>query len=357
MKSIAINGKFLGANLNGVHRTAAYFSRELAKHSAGHTGVRLLTPPGTVGNPEFPGLVGQTASGVFNGGQGWEMVTLPMAARDDLLVNFCNLAPLLHGNSVVMIHDAQTFLHPEDYTGKQAMFYRALLPWIGKRARRILTVSEFSRGSLVAHGVGTRDKIDVVHNGTDHLLDAPPDPLVLSRHGLTSGKYVMCLGSTKGYKNIRAVFDAMRDASVQGIPLVVAGGPPPAQYEAAGWQPPAGTIFTGFVSDAEMRALLEGAAVFVFPSLTEGFGLPPVEAMHCGCPVVSARAGAMPEVVGQAALIVSADRPDEYRAAIESVLRDGELAARLRAAGSARAAELTWDAAGARLWQVIRGLL
>ena len=357
MKPIAINGKFLGANLNGVHRTAAYFSRELAKHSAGKTALRLLTPPGTVGNPEFPSLVGEPVTGVFNGGQGWEMVTLPMAARHDLLVNFCNLAPLLHGNSVVMIHDAQTFLHPEDYTGQQAIFYRAFLPWIASRARRILTVSEFSRGSLVAHGVGTRDKIDVVHNGTDHLLNTPPDPHILARHGLTSGKFVMCLGSTKGYKNIRAVFDALRDAPLREFPLVVMGGPGPEKYAAAGWLPPAGTIFTGFVSDAEMRSLYQGAAVFVFPSLTEGFGLPPVEAMHSGCPVVSARAGAMPEVLGQAALLVDADRPDQYRTAIDSVLRDAEIAARLRADGTARAAELTWEAAGNRLWQVISGLL
>ena len=381
---IAINGKFLGANLNGVHRTAAYYSRELMRRAADHAQnegqVRLLTPPGAHGNPDFPGLVGQPVGGrfgvSFGGGQGWEMLTLPSAARGSLLVNFCNLAPLLHGNSVVMIHDAQTFLYPQDFTGKQAIFYRLLLPLIARRARRILTVSEFSRGSLAAHGIGTPEKISVVHNGTDHILDNPADPAILAQHGLAAGKFVLTMGSSKYYKNMRVVFDAMRAPLPSGHTLVVAGGPGAQAYRAAGWEPPAGTIFTGFVSDGELRALYESAAVFVFPSLTEGFGLPPVEAMHCGSPVVSARAGAMPEVLGPevqgsevqgsevrgpkapgaAALLVQADQPGEYRQAIMALLADAELHAKMREAGRVRASQLSWKAAGDRLWSLIRPL-
>jgi len=356
MASVAINGKFLGANLNGVHRTAAHYSRELIRRAGAEHTVRLLTPPGATPPADFPDLTGEPVAGRFGRGQGWEMLTLPRAARGALLVNFCNLAPLLHGNSVVMIHDAQTFLFPEDYTGRQATFYRLLLPLIARRARRILTVSGFSRDSLAAHGVGTLDKIDVVHNGTDHILANAPDPAILGRHGLAPQNYVLTMGSAKGYKNMRAVFAAMRDPLPGGQKLVVAGGPGASAYRAAGWEPPEGAIFTGFVSDAELRALYEGAGVFVFPSLTEGFGLPPVEAMHCRAPVVSARAGAMPEVLGEAALLVAADQPADYRAAIIEVLANPDLAERLRHDGGRRAAELTWEAAGVRLWSLLRPL-
>lgn len=357
VKRIVINGKFLGANLNGVHRTAAHYSAQLLARAGGRHDLRLLAPPGAVGNPDFPSLKAEHAGGAFGTGQGWEMISLPLAARGSLLVNFCNLAPLLHANSLVMIHDAQTFLFPADYSGRQATFYRLLLPLIGRRARRILTVSQFSRQSLAAHGIGTLDKIDVVYNGTDHILQSEADKTILARHGLRPGGYVLTLGSTKRYKNIACVFDALRAPVPQGLPLVVAGGPGEDQYRAAGWQPPAGTLFTGFVSDAQLRALYEGAAVFVFPSLTEGFGLPPVEAMHCACPVVAARAGAIPEVCGDAAVLVEMDRPEAYREAIVRILDSPEVAQDLCARGRARAAQLTWDAAGKRLVEVISALL
>src|SRR5262245_61715030 len=113
MAAIDINGKFLGAQLNGVHRTAAQFARQLVRRAGGDHQMRVLAPPGVEGHPEFPELAPHAARGWFGTGQGWEMMTLPRRARGNLLLNFCNLAPLAHANSVVMIHDAQTFLHPE----------------------------------------------------------------------------------------------------------------------------------------------------------------------------------------------------------------------------------------------------
>lgn len=354
---IAINGKFLGAALNGVHRTAAQFSDQLVRRAAGEVPVRVLAPRQVAMLPEFPQLKVQVEPGWFGPGQGWEWLTLPRKAQGSLLVNFCNLGPLAHDNSVVMIHDAQTFLYPEDYSGRQAMAYRRLLPWVGRRARRILTVSSFARESLARHGVGTLEKIDVIHNGTDHLLATQEDRGVLERHGLKRGGYVLTIGSAKSYKNLRTLFDAMRPSLPSGHRLVVAGGPGKERYREAGWRAPPGTLFTGFVSDAELRALYAGAAAFVFPSLTEGFGLPPIEAMQCGTPVVTAKAGAMPEVCGDGAVLVKADDAGAYRRAIEAVISMPDLADQLRARGMNRARQLTWDAAGERLHEIITRLL
>lgn len=357
MARIDINGKFLGAGLNGVHRTAAHYASLLIERgrAEGHE-VRLLAPRPFKPDPEFPLLDPVVHPGRFGTGQGWEMLTLPRLAKGALLVNFCNLAPLLHGRSVVMIHDAQTYLHPADYSGRQAAAYRALLPLIGARALRVLTVSEFSRQSLAAHRVGRLDKIDVVHNGTDHILAAKPEPEILAAHDLAPGDYVMVVGSAKGYKNIARVFDAMRSPAPGGLRLVVAGGPGESVYRDKGWSAPERTVFTGFVSDGELRALYEGAAAFAFPSQTEGFGLPPVEAMLCGAPVVAARAGAMPEVCGDGAMLVDPDSTEAWRAALGEVLSNRESRAALRAKGTARATAFSWEASGARLWEVLGGL-
>lgn len=357
MSQIDINGKFLGASLNGVHRTAAHFTDQLVRRFANDHEVRLLSPRPFSPPEEFRNLQPKVAKGPFGHGQGWEWITLPLHARGRLLVNFCNLAPLAHNNCVVMIHDAQTFLYPGDYSGRQAAAYRRLLPLIGRRARRIFTVSEFARKSLAAHGIGSLEKIDVIHNGTDHLLSVPEEPGILTRLGLSGRQYVLTMGSTKRYKNIRTVFAALQEPLPQDIRLVVAGGPGEDAYRAAGWIPPSGTVFTGFVSDGELRALYAGAAAFLFPSLTEGFGLPPVEAMHCGTPAICADAGAMPEVCGEAALLVPAENPLAYREALESVLTHPERAAALRQIGRLRASELTWNVAGQRLYDCVHALL
>lgn len=357
MASIAINGKFLGGSLNGVHRTAAHYCDQLIRRMAPEHEVRLLSPLALPAAADFRHLAPIRVKGWLGGGQGWEMLTLPRHSRKSLLVNFCNLAPLFHNNSLVMIHDAQTFLFPGDYSGRQAAGYRRLLPWIGRRARRILTVSEFARQTLASHGIGHLDKIDVVHNGTDHLLAIEADRGILERHGLKPGSYILTIGSLKRYKNLRSVFEALRRPLPGGERLVVAGGPPEERYRECGCEPPSGAIFTGFVSDAELLALYRGAAAFVFPSLTEGFGLPPIEAMHCGTPVIAARAGAMPEVCDGAAFLVAAESPGEFRQAIEAILDNSELAEDLRARGHNRARQLSWNRAGERLQSIITGLL
>lgn len=352
-----INGKFLGAPLNGVHRTAALYSRALLDGAdAAGADIRIVTPPGGVAAARAERLAPRDAVGrPFAGGQLWENVSLPLATRGALLVNFCNLAPVLHPRYVVMIHDAQTLLYPGDYTGRQAAAYRALLPLVGRRARLVLTVSEFSKQCLAEHGIAPSERIEVVHNGTDHILDQAPDPDVLAANGLTGARYALVLGSTKRYKNIARALDLVRRERADGLRLVVAGGPPREAYERAGLEVPGGVVFTGFVSDGELRALYGGAHVFLFPSLTEGFGLPPVEAMHCGCPVIAARAGAMPEVCGNAARLVDPTSTEAWEDAL-AALASPEQRDDLIERGRLRAAELSWGAAGRRLRSVLTTL-
>ena len=360
MTDIAINGKFIGAPLNGVHRTAALYAGAMLAtvSAAGRPGVdvEVLAPRPLPDDPVFRALSPRVVPSRLGSGQGWEMVALPRAARGRLLINLCNLAPIAHPDFVVMIHDAQTYLHPEDYSGRQAAAYRLLLPLIARRARRVLTVSDFARRSLARHGVAPVEKIAVVHNGADHLSDVAPDEGVLAAHGLSPDGYALALGTAKGYKNVPRLFAAFDHPDLADLPLVVAGGPPADAYVRHGVAPPPGAIFLGHVSDAALRALYACAAMFLFPSRTEGFGLPPVEAMGCGCPVIAAEAGAMPEVCGAGAVLVDPESTEAWRAAVLR-MRETKGAAPLAAAAAERVRHFTWARAGARLWEAIEDLV
>ena len=359
-RGLTINGKFLQGDLtgNGVHRVALNFAAELLRRLPGGTPGRLLAP--ALGDWEplaALGLTPELRPGALGPGQAWEMLTLPALARGELLVNFCNLAPVLHPNSVVMIHDVQTLTVPEAYPARQVAGYRMLWPLIGRRARAILTVSEHSRQALAAHGIGTLDKIHVVYNGTDHLLRQVPDTAILDRLGLAGRPFALALGSVSGYKNMRRLFAAFHDPALAGLPLVLTGAADRRAYEDRGWAVPPNVIFAGRVSDGALRALYGASRMFLFPSETEGFGLPPVEAMHCGTAVVAARGGAIPEVCGEGAVLVEAGETAGWVAAIARLAGDDAARAGQVARGRTRARALTWDIAGDRLWQVLEPML
>jgi alpha-1,3-rhamnosyl/mannosyltransferase len=178
------------------------------------------------------------------------------------------------------------------------------------------------------------------------------DETVLARFGVRA-PYVLTVATLQPRKNLEAALRA--HAQLDGVQLVVAGG--------RGWRDEAlaarlratrDVVATGRVDDAELVALLRGAALLVHPSQFEGFGFPPLEAMACGTPVVAARAASLPELIGDAGVLVDVEEPGRLAAAMAGVLDGG---ARLRERGLARAAELTWAACAERTAAVYRAAL
>jgi glycosyltransferase involved in cell wall biosynthesis len=355
-RRLAINGKFLIAGPTGVHRVAEQLIRQLERHGGEFEGLfekspRIVAPP----NPHRRSLDAFEVEhgGIFRG-QLWEQLDLPRLTRPDLLLNLCNLGPMASKAAITMIHDAQVFNTPASYSWAFAKWYRNVLPVLGIRHARILTVSEFSANQLARFGVARRDHISVVPNGVDHLFAYDSRPEIVSRLALVPRKFVVGLANVQAHKNIGLLLKAFSASEVAELKLVLVGASRREEFEARGHSVPPNVLFAGRISDGELRALLESALCVGFPSTTEGFGLPPLEGMILGCPAILAPCGALTEVAGEGALFAAPDDPRQWIGAIRRLVDEPGHWAEYSRAGRERAAFFTWKRAGEKLANVVR---
>lgn len=283
----------------------------------------------------------------------WEQFELPAQAGNDLLVNLCNVGPLVRQGDVLLIHDAQAFISPESYSKAFGLWYRTILPHLAQKAARVLTVSGYARECLAKAGVISDEKIEVIHNGVDHILDVTPDTATLTRLDLKPKAYFLAPGTVQAHKNIKVVVEAARLIEKDGINVVLFGPASAADFASAGFLLPSNVRVLGRVSDGEMRTLIEGAKAFLFPSATEGFGLPPLEAMLLGTPAVVAPCGALPELVEDSALYADPNSPEAWADAI-SVLNNSDAQCHdLGMTGMRQAQKFNWQSASDKLYRVI----
>jgi len=353
LRRVIFNGKFRAGGLGGVHRVAARLIQEVDALLADRPGgglppFALIVPKGCAEGLDLAAI--QVIEDDQPATQSWEQWRLPQLAAGGLLVNLANLAPVLHRPKVTMLHDAQFLRADSSYPWRQRLGYRLLTPLMARSSARVLTVSAFSGRELGRGGVVDARGAEVLYNGADHILETPADHAVLDRLGITARGYALLFGSPKAYKNNAVVFDAFAGGAIDPMRLVVVG-PQRAVLEAAGLSPPPDTVFAGPCDDGALRALYENAEALLFPSRTEGFGLPPVEAMLCGCPVIAAPCGAVPEVCGNAARYADPDDPEAWRRALGALLTGPR--ERLIAAGQVRAARYTWARAGQALFDLL----
>jgi glycosyltransferase involved in cell wall biosynthesis len=343
---LILNARFLMRPATGVDRVAAELARALIDQAPER--VSAIHPQGRFMS-DMPDLQDRKmVKGVLTGPL-WEQTTLARIRPDAILLSLCNSGPVMRRRQAVMIHDAQVFTQPDSYSAAFRAWYRFMLPRLGHRAGLILTPSAHTAGQLESHGIIPPGRARAVPNGADHILRAPADPETMRRFGLTSGAYFLAIGSLAPHKNLSMLAQAARDRRDQSLPLVLAGGGNPQVFRDAGIAPSPGLRMTGRVTDGELRALYENARALVFPSRTEGFGLPPVEAMVCGCPVIATTCGAVPEVCGDAAMLVDPEDPSAWTKAMEQVAADTDLRAALTAKGRAHAAQYTWEKAAQTL--------
>ncbi len=332
---VVLNGRFTAQRLTGVQR----FATEICSALPGvwppdWPAPRLLSPRRRV-----RGVLGHL----------WEQLVLPGRAAGGLLVNLGNTGPVLATRQLVVIHDAGVFATPEAYSTTFRYWYPRLQALLVKRRARIAAVSEFGRREIARHFEVPLGEIDLLSEGAEHILSAPANDGILAAHDLKPGGFVLVVGSLAAHKNLAALPLTAAMLAGRGMELVITGGFDKTVFRSGPSPLPHPARYVGRVGDDALRSLYENAACFVFPSRYEGFGLPAIEAMACGCPVVASRAEALVEICGDAAAFCDAGAPADIAATVAAVLDDPVAAQALRTAGRRRAATMTWPAAAARL--------
>jgi glycosyltransferase involved in cell wall biosynthesis len=265
-------------------------------------------------------------------GHAWEQAALPVLARGTrLILSPANLAPLLSGRNVVYVHDLAPLREPAWFGRAYGAWHRFALSRIARAARMLLVPSEFVRSELGELLGVPAERVRLAPPGVDRRFAPDAGP---AAPGL--GRYVLALGTPSARKNL-ALLDRIRPAlEAEGLQVVVAGSTRGYLRDEG-----SGARRLGFVPEEQLPALYAGAAALAMPSIYEGFGIPCLEAMACGIPVVASDRAALPEACGGAAILADPDDPDSFA---EALLRAaGPERERLRAAGLERVSGLTWE--------------
>ena len=295
----------------------------------------------------------------------WEQLELPLHARTGMLFSPGNVHPLLAplaGPNVVTIHDLGYLLYPDSYTQAFRLAYRFLVPAAMRGADAIITVSEAERRNLLAHYPGASSRVASIHEGAPTPVDAHGGDSDADAVPPANEQFVLWVGTLISRKNPHGAIDAMLRVNRRiKLPLTMVGASY-AGLAAVGCDFPPGAdrairLLQRVQTFAEIVALYRSAACLLFPSFYEGFGLPVIEAMTYGCPVVASDIPVMREVCGDAALYCDPHDPADIADKVQSVAESPAIRADLRRRGFARVAQFSWDRCARETLAVFRRVI
>ena len=356
---IIVNGSFLRHRVTGVAR----YSYELTRRIVNHKNVRIAfdqEKTSEFGTDKIY-LVPRSFISKTLGSRAWNQFDIPLHIGDRVLWSPNNVSPLGVKKHVITIHDLSVFDHPEWFKYSIVALYNFYLPRLIQQSAKILTVSEFTRHRILERFNVNEDKVIVIPNAAaERFYPCSLEEIEWVRNRYQLPKwYILSLGSLESRKNLVNLFKAWTCVSPQltrDIKLVVAGEKGTVfrtQDFRSDFSSVDNVHFTGYFPDQDLPALYSGALGLVYPSFYEGFGLPPLEAMACGTPVITCKNTALPEVVGDCALFVDPHQPESIATAIHSLVENSSLRESLAQGGLERAKLFNWDHSAQRLYQTL----
>ncbi|HEY2980176.1 MAG TPA: glycosyltransferase family 1 protein [Anaerolineales bacterium] len=361
MTTLFVNGRFLTQRVTGVQRYGLELMRALdglMDAPARVPRIRLvcLAPPGDYSPPGWKNIELRKVG--INRGNTWEQIDLALFLDGELLFSPANIGPWHYRNQIVMFHDASVFAVPEAYSRAFRAKYVFVFRRLSRTARAVITNSDFSRHELARYLQLPADRVKVVPLGADHIKRVAADSRILHEHNLLEKPYLLLVASLSPHKNIQRVAAALKLMRSQPTILVAGDAPNRLVFRSSGPHDlPANMRVLGYVSDAQLRALYEHAVGLIFPSTYEGFGLPILEAMQCGCPVLCADAASLPEVAGDAALFFDPLDARDLAEKLGTFLDSPGLRDDLRRRGHLHSARYAWSQTAAETLKIFLDVL
>lgn len=347
---IYVNARFLTQEMTGVQRFAEEISLSLRSI---RDDVVFVSPPGIL-REDVAKKLGVEIIG-YRAGHAWEQVDLPRYLKkkgSPLLINLCSTAPIFYTNKVVTHHDVIYKRYPQSYSKSFRVFYNTLVPLMLKSSKKLITVSEFSKKEISEAFNYNANNIVVVSNAVNSSFTPSID------HG-SKERYLLLVSSKNYHKNFHGAIAAFSQLAGYGnLSLKIIGAANGSFSEMNLTNEHVDNIeFMGRVDDAALIKLYQGALGFVFPSYYEGFGIPPLEAQACGCPVISSNKASMPEVLLDSALYFDPYNIDDIALHMKELIDDENLRSELREKGYLNVKRFSWYSSASKVNEIINELI
>jgi len=343
-----INGRFLSQPMTGVQRYAheivcAMDSLVAEQHPlARGLEIEVLVPPKAGELRRRDAIKTRPAGRV--GGHAWEQAVLPANLNGGGLLSLCNTGPVMAKKHIVCIHDVNVWNAPQSYALPFKVLYRTLLPALGRTAWSVATVSNYSRKEIARRGIAPYGQTFLAPNGHEHALRWKARHSDATR-AVASRNTIVLIGSSVPHKNTGFILGMAERLVAEGFRIAVVGKPDQRVFksqEPTSQASNANVTWLGRLSDAELAALMQDSLCLAFPSLTEGFGLPALEAMAVGCPAIVTDRASLPEVCGDAALYAAPDDEGAWMGRFMQLRNSPPLRSLMVPKGRARAHCFSW---------------
>ena len=348
MNKLIINGRFLSQRMTGIQRFAYEICCALRHIGANYV---ILAPQNICKDYYLDRLPLEIIGG--KGSHFWEQVTLPRYVHKHyngaILLSLSGLSPLFYNCNILTIHDISYLLRPRSYSWLYCTYYRIMTPLCARRARKILTVSQFSKDELVFYLRIEPDKIQVVYNAVRKKDVLPQEE---------GHNYLLAVASYAPRKNLKRLMQAYCTMNNPDFNLYLAGGINAvyADAELAQFKDKKGVHLLGYVQDKDLAQLYRNATAFINPSLYEGFGIPNVEAMQQDCPLIVSDIPAFKEVCSDAALYFNPLDISDMQTKIQEIMHNESLRQKLREAGKQQAAKFSWEQSAMVIKRIVEDL-
>jgi glycosyltransferase involved in cell wall biosynthesis len=362
---IYINGRFLTQDLSGAQR----FAYEILKGLVEHTDleINILVPPSKIREAydveKFTlKIIGKRTNLL------WEQIDLPLYLNKNgkvLLINLLNTAPFLYKNQVVSILDMTTFINPKWFNRSFSYYYKLIVPIIAKNSLKIITISECSKIDITKFINVPPEKIEILYCAVAEQFNENKNRTlqqteILNKLNIQQQKFLLAVSSLDPRKNFIRLVRAYNEIKADIFPLVIVGseGKVFANDELKEIITNSkNIILTGYLTDSELVALYQSANCFIYPSLYEGFGMPPLEAMACGCPTIVSNTSSLPESCGDASLFIDPNSTESIKNAIIELIGNSSLRLKLIEEGKKQVKKFSWEKSSKKLTEIIKDLI